>query len=191
MISCAAILTVLVHVLQLCVNAFVLEVLCLKLCATLNVHQVFESFLPEWTYTLSLCSLCLEPRLSAPGAGCSSAGCHLITAPIKQLPRSFTVLCVFSTTPVVISQIIGVTVGASGAGKKNVSNGSSVPHWAFSPTAPLLKTPPLPGSTRSGLHLLMDEHVYLARVSMLGGNPFKVLMYHAHVVKNWRAFCSR
>lgn len=109
MISYAAVLAALLHVLQL---SFVLEALCLKLSATLNVHHVFESFLPEWTYTLSLCSLCLELSFSP--------RCRLLSRwmPLKQLPRSLTVLCVYPTTPAVISQIIGATVGTSRVEKR-------------------------------------------------------------------------
>lgn len=57
----------------------------------------------------------------------SNAVRHLITAPIKQLPRSFRVLCVFPTRAVVISQIIGVVLGESGAEKRMCQTGHQFP----------------------------------------------------------------
>lgn len=57
----------------------------------------------------------------------SNAVRHLITAPIKQLPRSFRVLCVFPTTAAVISQIIGVALGESGAEKRMCQTGHQFP----------------------------------------------------------------
>lgn len=116
MISCAAVLAPSSAWMPLCWRFCVWSclplwmcIMCLSLsCLSGRTHWV--SVLAAWTWT-------------------SAPRCRLLSRwrPLKQLPPSFTVLAVFPTTRAVISQVIGVTVGVSGAEKGMCQTGHQFP----------------------------------------------------------------
>lgn len=152
------------------------------------------SRLPLWMCIMCLSLSCLSGcthwvsvlsawnQGSARGAGCSHAGRHFITASIKQLPRSLTALRVFPTTPAVISQIIGVTVGASRAEKRMCQTGHWFPAERSVPLHHRLKLCHFSGCEEvnappdQAFIFWRMSTCFSLRVSMLGGNPFKVLV---------------